>query len=91
MMRLADKTALRIMSISKAVRSGATTPTVVEQPVPVPVALPDTSTARSGASSGSTVAPTDTGVLPGLNEAPVDKPSVLQGRSMFDALIEGQG
>lgn len=85
MMRLADKAAMRIMSISRAVRRGVPMPAIVDVPA-TPAAAPiDTSTAPAAASS---TAPAE---LPALADAGIDVGTVQQGGSMFDAITKAQG
>ena len=81
MMRLADKAAMRIMSISRSIRTGATLPRIIGTPAPT-LELPSASIPAT-----AEAAPSE---LPGLNETGVDKPTVMHGGDMLTALIEGQ-
>lgn len=78
MQRLADKAAMKILAVSRAIRKGTPAPvepeTVKPAPVPAPAPL-------------GPVAPA--GGVPPLDAAPVDTGIVLQGGDMFDALAGG--
>jgi len=81
-MRLADKTAMRIMSISRAVRRGIPMPAIVEAPSTPAMTPIDTSSAPAMPAASAP------GELPGLAETPVDNGTIMQGGDMFDAITK---
>lgn len=80
--RLADKAAMRILAISRAIKRG--TPAPVPPPSPdemTPIPLPGADAAPGAQPAPQTGAP--------LAGAPVDVGTVMQGGDMFDAIAKG--
>lgn len=90
MMRLADKAALRIMSVARAVRGDKP----LESPAPERE-LDEGEQAElarligQGGQGDPLAAPAPVGQVPGLDAAPVDAATLIQGGDMFTALARG--